>query len=256
LYDHDRAYILQAPDGRVVFVIPFQREFTLIGTTDQSFAGDPAMVVPTEAEIDYLCGVVSAYFRATIVTADVVWAFAGVRALYGDGARKPQDIGRDYTLVLDKGSGAAPLLTVYGGKLTTFRRLAEDALSRLASFFPPARPWTANSSLPGGDFVYDGAATLVERTQRQRSFLSKEHAERLVGAYGTRVDRILQAAKRPEDLGVCFGSDLTAAEVRYLMTKEWAQTADDVLWRRSKLGLRVSQQQAAALDRFMTAGPV
>ena len=159
------------------------------------------MVVPTEAEIDYLCGVVSAYFRATIVTADVVWAFAGVRALYGDGARKPQDIGRDYTLVLDKGSGAAPLLTVYGGKLTTFRRLAEDVLSRLASFFPPARPWTANSSLPGGDFVYDGAATLVERTQRQWSFLSKEHAERLVGAYGTRVDRILQAAKRPEHLG-------------------------------------------------------
>ena len=176
LYDHDRAYILQAPDGRVVFVIPFQREFTLIGTTDQSFAGDPAMVVPTEAEIDYLCGVVSAYFRATIVTADVVWAFAGVRALYGDGARKPQDIGRDYTLVLDKGSGAAPLLTVYGGKLTTFRRLAEDALSRLASFFPPARPWTANSSLPGGDFVYDGAATLVERTQRQWPFLSQDHA--------------------------------------------------------------------------------
>jgi len=256
LYDHERAYILQAPDGRVVFVIPFQREFTLIGTTDQSFAGDPAMVVPTEAEIDYLCGVVSAYFRATIVTADVVWAFAGVRALYGDGARKPQDIGRDYTLVLDKGSGAAPLLTVYGGKLTTFRRLAEDALSRLASFFPPARPWTAKSSLPGGDFVYNGAATLVERTQRQWPFLSKEHAERLVGAYGTRVDQILQAAKRPEDLGVCFGSDLTSAEVRYLMTKEWAQTADDVLWRRSKLGLRVSQQQAAALDRFMTAGPV
>ena len=136
LYDHDRAYILQAPDRRVVFTIPFQRDFTLIGTTDRSFTGDPAAVVPTEAEIDFLCEVVSTYFRATIVTADVVWAYAGVRALYNDGAGKPQEIGRDYTLMLEKGFGTAPLLTVYGGKLTTFRRLAEDALARLAPFFP------------------------------------------------------------------------------------------------------------------------
>jgi glycerol-3-phosphate dehydrogenase len=251
LYDHDRAYILQAPDGRVVFAIPFQRDFTLIGTTDQSFSGDPAIVVPTEAEIDYLCSVVSSYFRATIVTADVVWAYAGVRALYDDGARKPQDIGRDYTLVLDKAFGVAPLLTVYGGKLTTFRRLAEDALSRLAPYFPPAPPWTANSTLPGGDFAYDGMATLVERTQQQWSFLRKEHAERLVGAYGTRVDQVLQTAKRPEDLGVSFGADLTAAEVHYLMAKEGAQTADDVLWRRSKLGLRLAQNERTALEQFM-----
>ncbi len=251
LYDHDRAYILQAPDGRVVFAIPFQRDFTLIGTTDQSFSGDPAIVVPTEAEIDYLCSVVSSYFRATIVTADAVWAYAGVRALYDDGARKPQDIGRDYTLVLDKAFGVAPLLTVYGGKLTTFRRLAEDALSRLAPYFPPAPPWTANSTLPGGDFAYDGMATLVERTQQQWSFLRKEHAERLVGAYGTRVDQVLQTAKRPEDLGVSFGADLTAAEVHYLMAKEGAQTADDVLWRRSKLGLRLAQNERTALEQFM-----
>jgi glycerol-3-phosphate dehydrogenase len=252
LYDHDRAYILQAADGRVVFAIPFQRDFTLIGTTDASFSGDPAIVAPTEAEIDYLCGVISGYFRATIVTADVVWAYAGVRALYDNGARKPQDAGRDYALVLDKGSGVAPLLTVYGGKLTTFRRLAEDALARLAPFFPQTQPWTAASTLPGGDFAYDGVATLVERTQRQWPFLGKEHAERLVGAYGTRVDQVLQAAKQPEDLGVCFGAGLTAAEVRYLVTKEWAQTADDVLWRRSKLGLRLAQKERAALEQFMT----
>ena len=146
---------------------------------------------------------------------------------------------------------AAPLLTVYGGKLTTFRRLAEDALARLAPFFPRVQPWTASSTLPGGDFVYDGFAMLVQSTRRQWPFLRNEHAERLVGAYGTRVEQVLQAAREPQDLGPCFGADLTAAEVRYLMTKEWAQTADDVLWRRSKLGLRLGQKERAALEHFM-----
>jgi glycerol-3-phosphate dehydrogenase len=253
LYDHDRAYILQAPDGRVVFAIPFQRDFTLIGTTDRSFAGDPASAVPTEAEIDYLCGVINAYFRVVIGAADVTWAFAGVRALYDDGAGKPQDVGRDYALSLDKEFGAAPLLTVYGGKLTTFRRLAEDVLSRLSHFFPPSRPWTAEVPLPGGDFAYDGAAALIEQTQRQWPFLAKSHTERLVAAYGTRVGTVLHGAARPDDLGARFGADLTAAEVRYMMTKEWAHTEDDVLWRRSKLGLRVSREDRAALNRFMTA---
>jgi glycerol-3-phosphate dehydrogenase len=253
LYDHDRAYILQAPDGRVVFTIPFQRDFTLIGTTDQGFAGDPAAVVPSEAEIDYLCGLVSTYFRATIVTADVVWAYAGVRALYDDGAGKPRDIGRDYRLVLEKSFGVAPLLTVYGGKLTTFRRLAEDALARLAPFFRPAPPWTAHSTLPGGDIAHDGVAALVERTLATWPFLRKEHAERLVGAYGTRVERVLQSAARPEDLGVSLGADLTAAEVRYLMAQEAAQTADDVLWRRSKLGLRLTPKERVGVEQFMAA---
>ncbi len=254
LYDHDRAYILQAADGRVVFAIPFARDFTLIGTTDRSFTGDPAVVAPTEPEIDYLCGVINAYFRASIVAADIVWAFAGVRALYDDGAGKPQDVGRDYVLSLDNASGVAPLLTVYGGKLTTFRRLAEDVLSRLSPFFPRSRPWTATAPLPGGDFVYDGVAALVARTQRQFPFLAKDHAERLVSAYGTRAENVLQGATRLDDLGPCFGADLTAAEVRYLMAKEWAKTADDVLWRRSKLGLRFSPPEQAALERFMDAG--
>jgi glycerol-3-phosphate dehydrogenase len=210
-------------------------------------------VVPSEAEIDYLCGVVSSYFRATIVTADVVWAYAGVRALHGDGASKPRDTGHDYRLVLDKGFGVAPLLTVYGGKLTTFRRLAEDALGKLAPFFVPAPPWTAQSTLPGGDIVHDGVASLVERTRAQWPFLRQNHAERLVGAYGTRVAQILQSAQRPEDLGAWLGADLTAAEVRYLMTREWAQTADDVLWRRSKLGLRLTPTERLDLERFMNA---
>jgi glycerol-3-phosphate dehydrogenase len=251
LYDHDRAYILQATDGRVVFAIPFERDFTLIGTTDRTFAGDPSTAAPSGEEIDYLCRATNEYFRAEIGAGDVVWAFAGVRSLYDDGARKAQDVGRDYELILDKRYGEAPLLTVYGGKITTYRRLAEQVLARLRHFFPNSRPWTAQSHLPGGDFVYDGLETLVERTLRSWPFLRAEHARRLVRAYGSRVVRVLENISRSEDLGTWFGADLTAAEVRYLMHKEWARTADDVLWRRSKLGLRFSAEQAAALERFM-----
>jgi glycerol-3-phosphate dehydrogenase len=257
LYEHDRAYILQAGDNRVVFAIPFQSDFTLIGTTDRNFSGEPAAVAPTGEETEYLCGVINGYFRAAIGAADVVWAYAGVRALYDDGARTPQDIGRDYTLVLDKPSGEAPLLTVYGGKLTTYRRLAEEALARLSRFFPrsqiSSRSWTAKSPLPGGDFVYDGVPALVARARQRWPFLAAPQAERLVRAYGTRVEKVLQGATTLEDLGENLGGGLTAAEVRYLMANEWAQTADDVLWRRSKLGLRVSQTERAALERFMTA---
>jgi glycerol-3-phosphate dehydrogenase len=251
LYEHDRAYILQAADGRVVFAIPFEGEFTLIGTTDQVFTGDPSMALPTGQEIDYLCQVVNEYFRTELGAADVVWAFAGVRSLYDDGARKAQDVGRDYELILDERYGEAPLLTVYGGKITTYRRLAEQVLARLRHFFPHSRPWTAKSHLPGGDFVYDGIETLVERTRRGWPFLNVEHTQRLVRAYGTRVERVLDKVSRMDDLGTWFGADLTAAEVRYLMRKEWAQTADDVLWRRSKLGLRFSPAQVEALERFI-----
>jgi len=251
LYDHDRAYILPAADGRVLFAIPFEHDFTLIGTTDQSFSGDPSAVVPSANEIDYLCAVMNDYFRAGITAADVVWAYAGVRALYDDGARRAQDVGRDYNLVLDKRLGEAPVLSVYGGKITTYRRLAEEVLGRLSHFFPPSQPWTAHSPLPGGDFAYDGLDALVERTRRDWPFLTAAHARRLVRAYGTRVASVLNASAKPDDLGMSFGSDLTAAEVRYLMAKEWAETTDDVLWRRSKLGLRLSAMQVGELDRFM-----
>jgi glycerol-3-phosphate dehydrogenase len=250
-YDHDRAYILQAADRRVVFAIPFQGDFTLIGTTDSTFTGNPATVAPTPAEIDYLCGVVNEYFRAPIAAGDVVWAFAGVRSLYDDGAGKPQDIGREYALIADERSGEAPLLTVYGGKITTYRRLAEDVLDGLARFFPPSRRWTAQSSLPGGDFAFDGIEALVGNTLQRWPFLTDAHAWRLVRAYGTRVENVVKDAARLDDLGQRFGADLTAAEVRYLMQKEWAQTADDVLWRRSKLGLRFSPAQRDTLEAFM-----
>ncbi|HTZ02445.1 MAG TPA: glycerol-3-phosphate dehydrogenase C-terminal domain-containing protein, partial [Xanthobacteraceae bacterium] len=184
-----------------------------------------------------------------------VWTYAGVRSLYDDGSRKPQDIGRDYALILDERRGEAPLLTVYGGKITTYRKLAEDALTRLAHFFPRSPPWTAHSPLPGGDFLYDGVETLVERTQRTWRFLTGDHARRLVRAYGTRVDRVLGGAAKLDDLGMRFGADLTAAEVRYLMTREWALTADDVLWRRSKLGLGFATPQVKLLEDFMASPP-
>jgi glycerol-3-phosphate dehydrogenase len=251
LYNHDRAYILQAADRRVVFAIPFESDFTLIGTTDRTFAGDPSTAAPSGEEIDYLCRVANEYFRTQIGAADVVWAFAGVRSLYDDGARKAEDVGRDYELILEKRYSEAPLLTIYGGKITTYRRLAEHVLARLRPFFPHSRSWTGQSHLPGGDFVYDGIETLVERTLRAWPFLRAAHARRLVRSYGSRVESVLENISQAEDLGACFGADLTAAEVRYLMRKEWAQTADDVLWRRSKLGLRFSPAQSAALERFM-----
>ena len=252
LFEHDRGYVFQTRDARVVFALPFEQDFTLIGTTDQGFVGDPGNVKPSATEIAYLCDTASQHFRTTIGPADVVWAFAGVRSLYDDGSRKAQDVTRDYVLKLDERAGAAPLLTVYGGKITTYRRLAEHAIDRLADVVKAGAPWTAESHLPGGEFPHDGVDALVARTRKSRSFLTEAHARRLVRAYGTRVERVLGSARRLEDLGPCLGADLTAAEVRYLMEREWAQTADDVLWRRSKLGLRVSPEEHARLARFMT----
>ncbi len=252
LYDHARAYILPTRDRRVVFTLPFERDYTLIGTTDVDFSGDPRAVLPSGEEIDYLCEAANDYFRAPIVAADMVWAFAGVRALYARRGRKPQDLRRDPMLILDKRYGEAPVLTVYSGNLAMYRRVAEDVLRRLGPFFPPAKPWTAQTPLPGGDFAHYGMPALIEETRRRWPFLTTDHARRLTRAYGTRVKNILKTATRLDDLGLRFGGDLTAAEVRYLMSKEWAQTADDVLWRRSKLGLRASETQRATLDRFMT----
>ncbi|HLH94208.1 MAG TPA: glycerol-3-phosphate dehydrogenase [Xanthobacteraceae bacterium] len=252
LFGHDRGYIFQTADGRVVFVLPYERNFTLVGTTDSSFSGDPALAKPTAEEISYLCAVVNDHLRAVISPADVVWAFAGVRSLYDDGASRPQDAMRDYVLRLDEDGGKAPLLSIYGGKITTYRRLAEAALDRLAHVLGARPAWTRKSRLPGGDFELDGVPRLIAQARRTWPFLSEAHARRLVHAYGTRISRILGPAKRATDLGPSFGADLTGAEVRYLMEHEWARTADDVLWRRSKLGLRMSRAECERLARFMT----
>jgi glycerol-3-phosphate dehydrogenase len=251
LFDHDRAYIFPTRDDRVVFALPFERDFTLIGTTDRGFAGDPGGVEPGADEIGYLCATASQHFRTAISAADVVWSFAGVRSLYEDGSKRAQDVSRDYVLALDERAGEAPLLSVYGGKITTYRRLAEQALDRLSHLLEVGPAWTVDSHLPGGEFPYNGLDALVARTRKSRPFLREEHAQRLVRAYGTRVERVLGAARRLDDLGPRLGADLTGAEVRYLMDREWAQTEDDVLWRRSKLGLRVSPEERERLGRFM-----
>ena len=253
LFDHDCGYILQSADRRVVFALPFARDFTLIGTTDEDFAGDPAAAAPAPDEITYLCQSVNAYFRREIGVEDVKWAFAGVRSLYDDGSRKPEDVTRDYHLALDERFREAPVLTVYGGKITTYRRLAEAVLKRLSHFFQAQPAWTAKAPLPGGDFSYDEFDSRVAQARQTWPFLDDDHARRLVHAYGTRIDRVLGVAKNLEDLGTRFGADLTEAEVRYLVRHEWARTADDILWRRTKLGIRLSTGETEALARFMAA---
>ena len=255
LFPHDRGYLLQSSDRRVVFVLPFERDFTLIGTTDLDFTGDPAAVAITGEEITYLCNSVNDYFRYGIGGTDVKWAFAGVRSLYDDGSKKPEDVTRDYHLALDERFREAPVLTVYGGKITTYRRLAEAVLERLRHFFNPLPAWTREAPLPGGDFAWDALAGQVAKARQTWSFLEEDHALRLVQAYGTRVDRVLGTANSAEGLGTRFGADLTEAEVRYLMQHEWAESADDVLWRRSKLGLLFSDGQKEALGRFMAGRP-
>ncbi len=252
LFAHDTAYIFQNPDRRVVFAIPYESDFTLVGTTDENFTGDPAIAAPSAEEIAYLCETASRHFRNPVTPADVVRSFAGVRSLYDDGSKKPEEVTRDYHLDYDKNSGHAPLLSVYGGKITTYRKLAEAAMKKLSSIFGPTVPWTATAPLPGGKFPYDAIDAQVTHLRGRWPFLAEDHALRLIRAYGTRASDVLGKARKYEDLGLCFGADLTEVEVRYLMTREWAVDTNDVLWRRSKLGLRFSEAERTALEHFMT----
>ncbi len=255
LFEHDRCYIFQNADGRIIFAIPYEGDLTLIGTTDKDYVGDPAKVAASESEIAYLCAAASEYFRKPIRREDVVWTYSGVRPLYDDGASKAQEATRDYVLTLDEPAGAAPLLSVFGGKITTARRLAEAAVEKLAAAVPALRApaWTAQAHLPGGDFPVEGFSALVERIAASRPWLPRSLARRLARAYGTRSEALLADAGGMADLGQVFGADLTAREVDWLMTQEWASNAEDVLFRRSKLGLRFSPEQRAALDDYMAA---
>ena len=252
-FEHDCGYILQAPGGRVVFVLPFAQDFTLIGTTDENFVGDVNAPAPDAEEILYLCDAVNRYFRDKVTPDELVWSFAGVRALYDDGSNKPEDVTRDYVLALDEPAHLAPLLTVYGGKITTYRKLAEAAMTKIGHFFQALPPWTAGSKLPGGEFAPDAFDAVVAELIARWPFVSEPHARRLARAYGTRAERFLRDAQRMEDLGPCFTGDLTAAEVRYLVEHEWAETADDVLYRRSKLGLSATEEERATLERFIAS---
>ncbi len=252
-FEHDSGYILQAADRRVVFVLPFADDFTLIGTTDENFVGDLRSPAPDPAEVAYLCNTVNEYFRDKVASDELVWSFSGVRALYDDGAGKPENVTRDYELVLDERYGEGPLVTIYGGKITTHRKLAEAAMARIGHFFDARPPWTAGSTLPGGGFAPDGFDALVAETIGRWPFLPEAHARRLVRAYGTRAERFLREARSMDDLGPRFAGDLTGAELRYLVANEWAQTADDVLWRRSKLGLKATDEECNAIGQFIAS---
>jgi glycerol-3-phosphate dehydrogenase len=252
LFDHDRAYIFQNADGRICFAIPYEEDFTLIGTTDEDFAGDPGEVAISDGETDYLLEMVSAYLRKPVGRDRIRWTYAGVRPLYDDGASKAADATRDYILKLDAPPGSAPMMTVFGGKITTYRRLAEQALGQLQRFFPSmAPPWTAGAALPGGDFSHDEVDARTNALARDYPFLPQSTVRRLFRAYGTRAADVLGKARWREDLGLDFGCGLTSREVNHLVENEWAQNSDDVLWRRSKLGLRLLPEERLALGSYM-----
>ena len=254
LFQHDRCYIFQNGDGRVFFAIPYERDFTLIGTTDLDYSGDPGDVAASEQEVDYLCKAASDYFRAPVTKSQVKWSYSGVRPLFDDGASAAQSATRDYVLKIDSEGEGPALLSVFGGKITTYRKLAESALAMLSPHLPPApRPhsWTAKAPLPGGDFPVRGFEALVSATQARYPGFDPGLIRRLVRAYGTLSSEILKDARAQTDLGRDFGAGLTEAELNYLAAKEWAMTAADVVWRRSKLGLRLSAAEIAEIDAFM-----
>ena len=253
-FAHERAYFLQNDDGRIFFAIPYEGELTLIGTTDRDWTGDPAKVAISNEEIDYLCVGANQYFREPVGREDIVWTYSGVRPLYDDGASKAQEATRDYVLRTETTGGGAPLINIFGGKITTYRRLAESVLAEVAKAIgSKAKPWTAGVALPGGDFAVDGFDQLAADIERQWPFLGATHATRLTRLYGTKAKEMLATTKDTAGLAMHFGADLYEAEVRWLMRWEWAQSADDVLWRRTKLGLRLTKDQAATLDAWIKA---
>ena len=251
LYDHDKCYFFQGTDGRIIFAIPYETDFTLIGTTDAEHP-DPALKPQcTPQERRYLLDFANQYFKRQLTDDDVVWTYSGVRPLYDDGASSATAATRDYTLKVDTSAGA-PLLNIFGGKITTYRRLAESAMEKIGDHLPLTKGnWTANVALPGGDFPVDGAAGLAKDLMSRFAFLTDFWAMRLVRAYGTEAASILGNAVKASDLGADFGATLTEAEVKWLMDHEYARTAEDVIWRRNKLGLRLTAGQVKALDAWM-----
>ncbi|WP_299354364.1 glycerol-3-phosphate dehydrogenase [uncultured Shimia sp.] len=252
LFDHDRAYFLQGQDGRIIFAIPYEDDFTLIGTTD--VAHDDADIAPvcTEEERDYLIDLASQYFANLIRVEDVVWTYSGVRPLYDDGASSATAATRDYVLSLD--DFGAPLLNVFGGKITTYRRLSEAALAKLAPFFPKATaPWTAGEPLPGGAFSVADKDRLTKVLREDYPFLSDAWAARLMRTYGTDARKWLAGATSPTELGADFGATLSEAELRWMFKHEYARTAEDALWRRTKLGLRLCRDQRLAVSDWFAA---
>lgn len=257
LYEGEHAFLLQNPDRRVVFAIPYEGQFTLVGTTDEPWTGPPGKAVISDPETNYLCETVSAYFERSIGPADIVWSYAGIRPLYDDHSANASAVTRDYVLDIDGGDGQAPLLSVFGGKITTFRKLAEHAMEKLAPFFPDVGdPWTAGAALPGGDIAGADFAAFLSVLTREYPAMPENLLHRLARAYGTRARTVLGSAQSMAELGAIVAGNLTEAEVNYLMDHEWAQCAEDVLYRRSKLGLHLPSETAGPLDRYMAARAV
>lgn len=252
LFDHDRCYFFQNADGRIIFAIPYQQDFTLIGTTDHDYEGDLGEVTVTDEEVSYLCQCASEYFKQPIVEENVVWTYSGVRPLYDDGASKAQEATRDYVLREEGEEGEAPLFNIFGGKITTYRMLSETIVEKIEDRLGVKKSaWTVSASLPGGDFPVDGFEEFLASIRGEYPFLEENQARRMCHAYGSKIRDILQGVEGPEGLGEDFGGGLSEREVEYLVAQEWAFTADDVLWRRSKLGLRLSKVQQARLGAWM-----
>jgi glycerol-3-phosphate dehydrogenase len=253
LYDNDKCYFFQGEDGRIIFTIPYETDFTLIGTTDAEHDDVSQKPVCTPEEQTYLVEFASKYLKKPVTKDDIVWTYSGVRPLYDDGATSATAATRDYVLKVNETAGA-PILNVFGGKITTYRKLAEAALEKIAPFFPQAgKPWTAGVAMPGGDFPVDGVAALKARLAAQYPFLTVRWADRMIKAYGLDSFDVLGDARIEIDLGQNFGSNLTEREVVWLIEKEFAHTAEDVVWRRSKLGLRMTVQEIGLLDKWMAA---
>ena len=251
LYDHDKCYFFQGEDGRIAFTIPYETDFTLIGTTDVDHNDLNVKPICTPEEQNYLIEFVSKYLKVQITNEDIISTYSGVRPLYNDGASTATAATRDYVLKMDTSTGA-PLLNIFGGKITTYRKLAETALEKIATVFPEAsKPWTAGAALPGGDFPVDGVAEITQKLISNYSFLTLAWATRLIKAYGTDAFKLLGDAKIKEDLGQNFGATLTAQEVLWLVQREYAYDAEDIIWRRSKLGLRLTPQEIKILDKWM-----
>ncbi|MFT4716423.1 MAG: glycerol-3-phosphate dehydrogenase [Paracoccaceae bacterium] len=252
LYEHDRAYFFQNADGRVMMTIPYEEDFTIIGTTDMDHKGDPGDAYCTDEEIDYLCRGASEYFTQPIMPSDVIWTYSGVRPLDDEMEGDASKASRDYHIKVEDQNGKLPLISIYGGKITTFRILAEQAVAELAPYVElTGLPWTDHTPLPGGDFEYASKVKLVEDLQAQFPFVEPRDARRMIAAYGALASKVMAGTKSQADLGQDFGAGLYEIEIRWLIEQEWAKCADDVVWRRTKCGLRMSLAQIAALETWM-----
>ena len=252
LYEGDHAFMLQNADRRIVFAIPYEGQYTLVGTTDEAWSDPPGRATISDGETHYLLDTIAQYFERKVGPDDIAWSYAGIRPLYDDKAANASAVTRDYVLDLDAAEDRAPMLSVYGGKITTYRKLAEHALRDLAPLLPGAGPaWTAGAPLPGGDMPDANFERFASALAVRHPALPAALLRRLARAYGTRVEVILGTAARAEDLGPDLGGGLHTAEVDYLVRHEWARTAEDILWRRSKLGLHVPAGTAERLAAYL-----